>query len=221
MGTVSQVTNAAFAVSHSAEMSLEKSGCRGKMDPDHTESQMGPGPDLVGLLESITSNTCFSNGCGEPSSPVSAICNPGTYVYQITGYSGSNSVYGPYATRFDIVCSDSFAAIIGEKGSIYSSSKNIMNPQGYTSVLVDGGCITDHIKIGGTDFGNAKYPATLSSCSCAPGLSFVGFGTLQCQSYYPSFSTMSIQCDVVCPKGTYFVSGNCLLCAQGISYTRS
>ena len=125
--------------------------------------------------------------CVSHQDPVSAICNPGTYVYQITGYSGSNNVYGPYATRFDIVCSDGYAATIGETGGYSSSSKTIINPQGYTSMLVGGGCITDHIQIGGTDFGNAKYPATLSSCSCAPGLSFVGFGTLQYQSTIPLF----------------------------------
>ena len=107
--------------------------------------------------------------------------------------------------------------LFGEKGSYSSSSKTIINPQGYTSVLAGGGCITDHIQIGGTDFGNANYPATLFSCSCENGLSFVGFGTLPYQSYYPSFSSMSIQCDVACPKGTYYVGGDCLPCAQGLN----
>ncbi len=164
-----------------------------------------------------TSNTCFSNGCGYYSSPETAICNPGTYVYQITGYWGMNQQYaGVKVTRFDIVCSDGYQATIGQSGSYLSYNKTIIDPQGYTEVLVGGGCITDHIQIGGTDFGNAGYGNPLSSCTCAPGLSFVGFGTLQYSPYWPSFPAMSIQCDVACAKGTYYSGGYCLPCPQGI-----
>ena len=167
-------------------------------------------------LESLTtSNTCFyGGGCGAGSVYETASCNKGAYVYQVTGYSGSN--FGPttfFATRFDIVCSDGGSYTIGQTG-IYSTSQTIINPKGYTAVLVGGGCISDHIQIGGTDFGNAGFG--LSSCSCAPGLSFVGFGTLQYQSYWPSFPYMSIQCDVACAKGTYYYGGTCYQCPQGM-----
>ena len=168
-------------------------------------------------LESLTqSNTCFSNNCGDSSFNVTANCNPGTYVYQITGYTGSNLNIGPFSTRFDIVCSDGYTASIGQIGTVSSSNVTISNRQGYTEVLVGGGCITDHIQIGGTDFGNAYFGP--SSCSCAPGLSLVGFGTLPYVSKWPSFTSMSIQCDVTCPKGTYYKNGNCLLCDQGSNY---
>ena len=178
-------------------------------------------------LESMTqSNTCFSGGGCESSSSYyyyappteTATCNPGTYVYQITGYSGVNKASASeYATRFDIVCSDGYTATIGETASYHVSSTTIINPQGYTAVLAGGGCITDHIQIGGTDFGNAGY-GPLSSCSCAPGLSFVGFGTLEYLSDWPSFPYMSIECDVACPRGTYYSNGNCGPCIQGIEY---
>ena len=168
-------------------------------------------------LESFTqSNTCFSNGCGYSYKNETANCHLGTYVYQITGYSGTNTPSsGTYfANRFDIVCSDGHTATIGQSGSSTSFSSTIINPQGYTAVLVAGGCITDHIQIGGTDFGETGY-GTLSSCSCAPGLRFVGFGTLPYEPSYPSFAAMSIQCDVTCPKGKHYYGGSCHPCPKG------
>lgn len=169
-------------------------------------------------LESLTaSNTCFfGGGCGVSSLIETATCNKGAYVYQITGYSGSS--LGPsisYATRFDIVCSDGSTASIGSAGTWYSY-QTIINPQGYDGVMAGGGCITDRIQIGGTDFGNAGY-GTLSSCSCAPGLKFVGFGTLQYENYWPSFPYMSIQCDYACPHGTYYYGGSCYNCLGGMN----
>ena len=168
-------------------------------------------------LESLTtSNTCFyGGGCGAGSVYEYAACNPGAYVYQITGYSGSNiAPTDTYAIRFDLVCSDGSYASIGQTGTWWSA-QTISNPQGYTEVLATGGCITDHIQIGGTDFGNAGY-GVLSSCSCAPGLTFVGFGTLQYQPFWPSFPYLSIECDVACPHGTYYYGGACYPCPQGI-----
>ena len=105
-------------------------------------------------LESLTqSNTCFNDGCGGTSSPVSANCNPGTdvylstgcgspsyvqancnpgtYVYQITGYTGFNAINGLlYVSGFDIVCSDGYTASIGEPANFRSVT--ISNRQGYT-----------------------------------------------------------------------------------------
>ena len=168
-------------------------------------------------LESLTqSSSCFyGGGCGFGTVSESALCPIGAYVYQITGHTGSDTGSGYiYPTGFDIVCSDGYTATIGLTGSYNVSSTTIINPQGYTEVLAAGGCITGHVQIGGTDFGDAYG---LSSCSCAPGLSLVGFGTLQYQTYFPSFATMTIQCDVACPKGTYYNNSNCLPCPKGIN----
>ena len=167
-------------------------------------------------LESLTqSGTCFSNGCGGSSSYETAICNTGTYVYKITGFSGSNNANAVYATRFDIVCSDGYTATIGQAAAYNVIMTTIMSPSGYQAVLVQGGCIADHIQIGGTDFGNAGY-GPLNTCSCAPGLTFVGFSNLQYQSNWPSFASVSIECDVVCTKGTYYSGGSCYSCPKGI-----
>ena len=69
-------------------------------------------------LEAYASNTCFSNGCSDYSTQVNVTCNPGTFVYQISGYTGSNSADGPYATRFDIVCSDGYTATVRREGKL-------------------------------------------------------------------------------------------------------
>ena len=160
------------------------------------------------------SNTCFSSTCSHPTFSTSAACNPGAYVYQLTGYSGSND-NRVFATRFDFICSDGATYSIGETGSYLSSTTTIINPQGYTAVLAGGGCITDHIQIGGTDFGNAGFNAALSSCSCSAGLSFVGFPSILYMPNYPGFATMSILCDSSCPKGSYYSNGNCYTCDPG------
>lgn len=166
-------------------------------------------------LESMSSDFCFDGGCSYQTTEEYANCPDGAYVYQITGYSGSNLDSTPaYATQFDIVCSDGSTATIGQTGSIYSSSKTIINPTGYTSVSAGGGCITDHIKIGGTDFGDAGFE--LYTCSSAPGLTFVGFGTLTYQPHFPSFAQLAIECDVACPKGTYYSFSDCYPCPPGI-----
>ena len=172
-------------------------------------------PGLIELESQTASNVCFNNNCGISDVNEGAICNQGAYVYKITGYSGSNlgSQY-IFANRFDLYCSDGWSTSIGQTATYPSSNRTILNPQGYQSVLVAGGCITDHIQIGGTDFGNAGF-LPLASCSCAPGLSFVGFGTLPYQSYWPSFPQMSIVCDYACPKGTYYSGGICVNCPQG------
>ena len=166
-------------------------------------------------LESIQSNTCFNGGgCGHPITPLSASCNPGAYIYQITGYSGGNYQNGNFATRFDITCSDGNSYSIGELGSFNVTNTTIINPNGYQSVLADGGCITDHIQIGGTDFGNPIF-SSLSSCNCTAGLRFVGFPTINYMTYWPSFPTMSILCDISCPKGSYYSNGSCFDCDPG------
>ena len=166
-------------------------------------------------LETLsTSSTCFQGQCTSTTIE-SALCPVGTYVYQITGYSGSNLGTYPYATKFDIFCSDGSNATIGQTGTFTSSSTTIINPQGYTAVLAAGGCITDHILIGGTDFGSAGY-GPLSTCSCGSGLTFVGFKNLQYDEYWPSFPYINIECDVACPKGTYYSGGICYPCLPGI-----
>lgn len=162
------------------------------------------------------SSTCFSNGCGRSSVQFDSLsCNPGAYVYQITGYSGSNlGSYDVYATKFDLFCSDGESLSVGDIGKFLHSIDTIANPLGYQAVTVGGGCISDHIQIGGFDFGNSGFGG-LHSCSCSPGLNFVGFPKLQYLSYWPSFATISILCDSYCPKGEYYSNGNCFRCAQG------
>lgn len=175
-----------------------------------------PGP--IELESQTSSNVCFNSGCGDSSVNENALCNEGAYVYKITGYSGSNFNYQDvYANRFDLYCSDGGFQSIGQIASYPHSTQTIVNPQGYQSVLASGGCITDHIQIGGTVFGNPVY-GTPSSCSCAPGLSFVGFGTLPYQSPWPSFPQISIVCDYACPKGTYYSGGVCVNCPQGSAF---
>ena len=166
-------------------------------------------------LESVQSNTCFNGGgCGHPTYQVSAACNPGAYVYKMTGYSGANLLGAYYATRFNFTCSDGVSYSIGELGSYNVTSTTIFNPNGYQAVLADGGCISDHIQIGGTDFGSTFF-SSLSACTCSAGLNFVGFPTLNYMSYWPSFPTLSILCDTSCSKGSYYSNGNCYDCGQG------
>ena len=170
------------------------------------------------FLTSTASARCFSNGCGDNNNyPAYAMCNPGAYIYQITGYSGTSSlVYTTAAVnRFDIVCSDGGNYSIGQLARTQYGSTTIINPNGYTALLVGGGCVTYHIQIGGTDFGDAGYPSALSACQCPTGLTFVGFNGVSYGPDWPSFQNMIIQCDKACPKGTYYSGGSCYPCAQG------
>ena len=168
-------------------------------------------------LESLTqSSTCFSGGTCAGTVPTNkAYCNSGAYIYQITGYSGSNfDANHVYANRIDFLCSDGEVGFIGQEGSIVTAVTTLTNPNGFQSTNVAGGCITDHIQIGGLDIGNAGWTPT-ASCDCAAGLSLVGFPSLPYQTYWPSFQHMAILCDTFCPKGTFSNNGQCLPCPKG------
>ena len=159
---------------------------------------------------------CFnSGGCGAATTTVEAQCTSGAYIYKILGYSGSNTSPSNYANGLFCLCSDGSAVNIGQAGSYVAATTFVLNPEGFSAVLAAGGCITDHVQIGGTDFGNTGYPGALSSCSCAAtGGKLSGFGPLSYQSSWPSFVSMIISCTVVCPKGYYFQT-YCYQCPSG------
>lgn len=104
---------------------------------------------------------------------------------------------------------------VGQMGSYVAVATTVLNPQGFDAILAAGGCITDHIQIGGQDFGNTGYPGALYSCSCSAGWAITSIITLFI-STWPSFAQISVGCATnLCPKGKYFSSG-CVSCPSGM-----
>ena len=170
-------------------------------------------------LETQSSTTCFSRAYSHTSTETAA-CDPGAYVNQITIWTGTN-VEGrtPYVTRFDFVCTDGNSYTIGHKAAYHVSYSAIgKNRNSYQAVLVAGDRFIDCVQIGGLIHGDTRQLNSMSACSCAPGLSLVGFGPLEYAPSGPSFASLSIACDVGCPKGTYYSDGKCNHCPPGNEY---
>ena len=170
----------------------------------------------VKIAKELEATTCFnSGGCGAATTTVQGQCTNGAYIYKILGYSGSNTSPSNYANALFCMCSDGSVVNVGQAGSYISATALILNPEGFTAVSATGGCITDHIQIGGVDLGNVGYPGSLSACTCsATGTKLSGFASLLYQASWPSFASMSIICSNACPKGYYFQT-YCYQCPSG------
>lgn len=172
-------------------------------------------------LESSTVQ-CFgslvNSACGHQVTSQQAHCSDGTYIYQFTGYTGSSSPSAEYAARFDIICSDGSALTVGETPTYPAGGAplTVSSRGGSQAVGTQGGCITDHIQIGGVDFGNAGYHnGNLDTCSCPSGQYINGFLT-EYSAFFQSFGVFELYCSKICPSGSYYSNGNCLSCPQGI-----